>query len=266
MSDVNSASEAMGVPPELVSRSAAARAAASGTTTEEVLTAWSGGGTVASKPAPAEAPEPAEPEDDQAEDQADEEAEPAAEAPSAPPPAPPAATSEPAVPLAPIPEAARAPGEPPVLVGVEDNPWAVVAGAVILFFAVALLALLGPSIPTDPPGARTSDLPLSEAAEAGQEHYTSLGCASCHTQLIRPVVADVGLGPVTLSDTDQVLGLRRYGPDLSDIGSRMSGTQIESVITGGAGHPSHNLSDEDMSELVAYLLESATSTAGEGEG
>jgi mono/diheme cytochrome c family protein len=251
LSDVNAAAEAMGIPPDLVSRSAAARAEASGTTTDEVLTAWSGGGSVATKapeeteaPAPEERDEPATPAP--VESRVPTEQEPL-EMPATPPGAPPAAPKV----TAPVSSA------PPVLVGAQDNPWAVVVGALGLFVAVVLLAFVGPSIPVDNPGARSSEVILSESGIAGQDVYASLGCASCHTQMIRPLIADVGLGPVTLSDTNQILGNRRHGPDLADIGSRATATEIESIVRGSGGHQAHNLSPEDMSSLVAYLLESA---------
>lgn len=255
MSDVNTAAEAMGIPSELVSRSAAARAQASGTTTEEVLAAWGGGEAVATKtPEPEEtaaAETPAEePPEEAAPAETREPAEPAPlEMPSAPP-------SEPAPPTAPARTA------PPILIGASDNPWAIVVGAFGLFVAMVLLALVGPSIPADAPGSRSSAISFSEAALHGQDIYASLGCASCHTQMIRPVIADVGLGPVTLNDTNQVLGTRRYGPDLSEVGSRVSGTQLESIIGGSAGHPAHRLSPQDMSSLIAYLLESSTANIG----
>ena len=60
MSDLlQSASAALGTPPELVQRSAAARAAANGTSVDEVLSAWGGGEPVAA--APATEPEPSSP-------------------------------------------------------------------------------------------------------------------------------------------------------------------------------------------------------------
>lgn len=62
MSDLlEAASSALGTPTALVERSAAARATANGTTTDEVLSAWAGGSeAVAAQPQPAAAP-PAEP-------------------------------------------------------------------------------------------------------------------------------------------------------------------------------------------------------------
>jgi mono/diheme cytochrome c family protein len=153
------------------------------------------------------------------------------------------------------------PYKPPVLIGVTDKPMRVVAAAVALFLVVALVGFVGPSIQAENPGARTSEIAFSDTALDGRDLYRSLGCVSCHTQMVRPVVADVGLGAVTLNDTNQVLGTRRFGPDLSDVGSRLSSSQIEAIIAGLDGHPVHNLSEEDMRSVVAYLFESRTGGA-----
>jgi cytochrome c oxidase cbb3-type subunit 2 len=150
-------------------------------------------------------------------------------------------------------------GRPPVLVGKTDNPLAVFVGAVALFAAAFLVGLVGPSLPIDDPGARSSELPYTEAAIDGRHLFQSVGCAACHTQLVRPVVADVGLGAVTLNDSNQVLGSRRFGPDLSDVGSRLSASQIEATVNGLGSHPSLSLSQDDLAALVAYLVESKTS-------
>lgn len=101
MSDLEAAAAALGIPAPLVSRAAAARAAETGASVEEILSAWAGGGSM---PARAPAPEPsAEPEP------ADEAAAPEEEAAS---PAPPPATPEPAaVPAASATTPAPAPTE-----------------------------------------------------------------------------------------------------------------------------------------------------------
>jgi mono/diheme cytochrome c family protein len=151
-----------------------------------------------------------------------------------------------------------------VLVGEADNPIGVLVGSVALFVAIFLVGLVGPALPAENPGARTSDLPFSAAAVRGQEIYQSVGCASCHTQMIRPVVADVDLGAVTFNDSNQVLGTRRFGPDLSNVGARVSGSQIEALVTGLGDHPSIALAPEDLATLVAYLLESRTLESAAG--
>ncbi len=251
MSDLSAAAAALGVPEPIVQRSAAARAAETGMTVDEILAAWAGGGSI-------EAPVPAAPSADveaPVEEAAEEE--PVTFAPSAVE----TPTGGPAKPgglpaASPTAVTTTVSGKPPVLVGKADNPIAVLAGVLGLFLAVFLVGLVGPALPVDEPGARSSELPYTETAEHGRQVYQSVGCAACHTQMIRPVVADVGLGAVTLSDSNQVLGTRRFGPDLSDAGSRLSGTQLEAIVGGAGGHPALNLSADDLESLVAYLVES----------
>ncbi|MGH8943970.1 MAG: cbb3-type cytochrome c oxidase subunit II [Acidimicrobiia bacterium] len=250
MSDLSAAAAAaLGIPEAIVERSAAARAEETGMTVDDVLTAWAGGGDI---PPPA-APAPAEPEAaEEPTAPTDEPAEPVA----APSPTPTPVIETPGAP--PITATAAPPGKPPVLVGEADNPVSVLVGAVGLFVALFLVGVIGPALPTENPGARTSDLPYTETALHGQEIYQSVGCASCHTQMVRPIVADVGLGAVSLNDTNQVLASRRFGPDLSNVGARITASQIEAIILGLDDHPSLSLSSDDLDALVAYMSESAT--------
>lgn len=249
MSDLSAAAEAMGLPETLVQRSAEARAAETGASVDDILAQWAGGEAA---PAPAEAPP------ETSEEAVTEEAAPAEEPPAAA--APEVVIETPGEPEeAPAPAAPVGPYKPPVLVGVRDNPMTVLAGVVGLFLMVMLVGLVGPSIPTDAPGARTSEIDYSGPALHGREVYAATGCAACHTQMVRPVVADVGLGPVTLNDTNQILGTRRFGPDLSDVGSRVTASQIEAIVNGLGDHPAHDLGGDDLGDLVAYLTESATS-------
>lgn len=98
MSDqLSAAAQAMGIPEELVQRSAAARAAASGTDTDTVIAAWAGG---ESAPAATQAPEPAttpepEPATETSTPASPAELEPAAEPAEAPAMAPAAVTPPP---------------------------------------------------------------------------------------------------------------------------------------------------------------------------
>lgn len=255
MADVSAAAAAMGLPEALVERSVQARASASGTSVDDLLAAWAGGqAPPAAAPSEPETAAPAEP--------AAEPTTPAEES-AAPAPAPtPEIVIE--VPAAAAPAPAPAgPYKPPVLVGASDNPMTVFWGVVGLFFIVVMIGLVGPSIPIDAAGARSSDIPYSDAALDGQVLYNNLGCVACHTQMVRPVVADVGLGPVSLDDTNQVLGTTRYGPDLADVGFRVTASQIEAIVSGLGSHPAQSLSEDDMSSLVAYLVESNTSPVEE---
>jgi hypothetical protein len=70
---------------------------------------------------------------------------------------------------------------------------------------------------------------------------------------------------VTLNDSNQVLGTRRFGPDLSDVGNRLTGTQIEAIVTGLDDHPGAVLSGSDLENLSTYLLQSSTAMPPEEE-
>ena len=256
MSDLlSAAAAALGTPETLVQRSAEARAVATGANVDEILSAWAGGEAVTTP-----SPEPVE-----ASAEASDEAPPADAVTAEPSP-----ESEPAVAVIEVPavaasrpvEATAPSGQPPVLVGTSDNPMNVLVAAVALFVAILLLGLVGPSVPLDSPGARSSKIAHSDAGEAGQTIYASVGCAACHTQMVRPIVSDVGLGAVSLNDSNQILGTRRFGPDLSDIGRRKTGTEIEAIIGGFGGHSDLGLSSADMNNLVTYLVESSTSESG----
>lgn len=258
MSELSAAAaEALGIPEAIVMRSAAARATETGMTVDDVLQAWAGGEAPPAGTAPPATDAP--PDSGETPPDAPPEEETEAPTPTAPP------ETETVTPLPAAMPATTVSGRPPVLVGKTDNPLAVLIGAVALFAAVLLVGLVGPALPTESPGARSSELPFTESAERGHQLFLSTGCAACHTQLVRPVVADVGLGAVTLNDSNQVLGTRRFGPDLSDVGTRLSGSQIEATVTGFAGHPGLRLSRADLDDLVAYLTESKTSV-GTGEG
>lgn len=251
MSDqLAAAAQAMGLPETLVQRSAEARAAETGASVDDILASWAGGEAAPAAPAtaPKEQEAAAADTDTDTEQQEETPAEPAA---------PEVVVETPAEPAAEPAPAPAGPYKPPVLVGVKDNPMTVLAGIVGLFVIVVMVGLVGPSIPTENPGARTSAIAYSTDALRGQEVYAVTGCAACHTQMVRPVVADVGLGPVTLNDTNQILGTRRFGPDLADVGSRITASQLEAIVGGLGGHPAHVLSAEDLDDLVAYLSESA---------
>lgn len=255
MSDqVTAAANAMGIPEPLVERSAEARAAEAGADVEEILAAWAGGEAAPAAAPPEQAEEAAEPEE--AEEPVESET---AEQPDEEPDTPEIVIETPAEAPAEVPAAPTGPYKPPVLVGARDNPMLVLAAAVGLFVVVVLVGLVGPSVQGEVQGARTSEIAYSAQAVEGREIYSSLNCDSCHTQMVRPVVADVGLGGVTVHDSNQVLGTRRFGPDLSDVGSRVTRGQLAAIVGGLGDHPAYSLSQDDLEALVSYLAESVTS-------
>jgi Cytochrome C oxidase, cbb3-type, subunit III len=156
MSDLSAAAEALGIPESIVQRSAAARAAETGTTVDEVLAAWAGGGSVAgSPPAAAEPSPPAEEAAAETETAADTEEGAALEAVPAEP-AIPAAAPAPSGPVtrSPIPAevtAAEAAGLPEVITvptaGIRERTNLVIprwlAAVMLIIPAFALFALGG---------------------------------------------------------------------------------------------------------------------------
>ncbi len=155
MSDLSAAAEALGIPESIVQRSAAARAAETGMTVDEVLAAWAGGGSVAGSPPAAadqEAP-PAEVEPAEATEETEEAAAPAPAPTDVPASAPSPAPSGP-VTRSPVPAevtAAEAAGLPEVITvptaGIRERTnlaiprW--LAAVMLIIPAFALFALGG---------------------------------------------------------------------------------------------------------------------------
>lgn len=105
----------------------------------------------------------------------------------------------------------------------------------------------------------------ADSVFAGWETYRNEGCVQCHTQQVRAVVADVGLGPV-VTPTDVALtsfdlsGHLRTGPDLSSVGERLSFAELETVTRDASARhawttmPAYDyLSSDEINDLVAYL-------------
>ena len=259
---LSAAGEAMSVPEALVQRSAQARAAANGVSVDEILSAWSGGGTIA----PPASPAPVTPGEAAPTVEATEQP----EAPLPPEPAPPSASVAP-VP-APSPVAVldvREPEGSPVLEGRRESVLALLAGAIGLFAVAALFAFWLPSLDATPQEVPPSG--LSATGLEGREIYVAEGCWYCHTQQVRPIVTDAKLGPVTQPDllasfAPDTLGIQRIGPDLAHVGSREPTNDEawlrefltdprsvrEDTLQPGYGH----LSQTDLAALVQYLVES----------
>jgi len=98
--------------------------------------------------------------------------------------------------------------------------------------------------------------------------YLREGCGYCHTQQVRPIVTDVGLGAVSVagdfaSESPVLLGVERIGPDLMHAGSR-SPTNSQTWVVGHLQDPRRDrawsimpsydsLSSTDLWALAAYL-------------
>lgn len=255
MTDLAAAAAKLGVSEAILKRSADARAQATGVSVDAILTAWAGG----------EAPPPADPAsqatspEPRASSKTDDGTvgvePPATSVTTAPEPPQvmPAAVTDASSLL----EARSSELSPPVLVGRKEGIGLTMTGSLGLLVLSMLLGFFLPSVPQPSNGVRSSNHAFSRAALTGRDIYLEEGCGSCHTQLIRNVVPDANLGPVTLDDTNQVIGYRRIGPDLTAIGSRITDTAALTALLAGEGnHPTAALSDSELAELLAYLRES----------
>jgi cytochrome c oxidase cbb3-type subunit 2 len=262
------AATALGAPEDLVQRSAEARATADGSSADDVLAAWAGGAPMPAVTAtPAEAPEPT------ADAPAVEETTPSPAAAAAPAPQPAAAIAPAST--APAAVAARSDARP-ILTDQQSRPMATLVMMAGLFVVGLLITVIIPSYTGGDYTHLVPDAKLSAQAEAGLDIYLSEGCWYCHTQLVRPVVADVGLGPATETFADSLdtaaFGIQRIGPDLGHVGSRASLSDGENGVTEAdfltlltdptsinaeSLHPTYSyLSEGDLAALATYLLES----------
>jgi cytochrome c oxidase cbb3-type subunit 2 len=103
--------------------------------------------------------------------------------------------------------------------------------------------------------------------ERGRQVYISEGCIHCHSQYVRPNTSDVLMwGPVTtIADLRRqnppLIGNRRQGPDLSQVGARRSALWLKAHLCDPAAvsyasiMPSYGFlfRDERGDDLVAYL-------------
>jgi cytochrome c oxidase cbb3-type subunit I/II len=100
-------------------------------------------------------------------------------------------------------------------------------------------------------------------AALGRDIYIREGCVYCHTQAVRPIVTDVGLGAVSVAgdyahEEPVLLGVARMGPDLMHIADR-GGTTVDHLKDPREERPwstmpSYDyLSQDDLEALVAYV-------------
>lgn len=106
---------------------------------------------------------------------------------------------------------------------------AITRGALILFVVGALGAFVFPAQDSRAESTLLADRSRlheeGSLADRGRQVYVSEGCMYCHTQQVRAIVTDVGLGPVSVAgdyahDPVGTAGYARIGPDLAHAGSR----------------------------------------------
>jgi cytochrome c oxidase cbb3-type subunit 2 len=109
--------------------------------------------------------------------------------------------------------------------------------------------------------------PQLSQVERGRQVYISEGCINCHSQYVRPNSPDVLMwGPVESVQElrlqrPPLIGNRRQGPDLAEVGGRRSPLWLKAhfynppVVSGASIMPSYAFlfGDERGNDLVAYL-------------
>jgi cytochrome c oxidase cbb3-type subunit 2 len=117
---------------------------------------------------------------------------------------------------------------------------------------------------------------LGGAVERGHQAYLSEGCIHCHSQYVRPGSLDeLNWGPVRevreiLAGKPVLIGNRRQGPDLTNVGARRSEKWLKlhfidpRTLVPGSVMPSyaHLFESGKGDDLVKYLKESGVSGMG----
>ena len=130
--------------------------------------------------------------------------------------------------------------------------------------AALLMVAWGVQVLFTKPAAAAAPLTL---IERGRQVFISEGCINCHSQYVRPGSADVLMwGPPTsakavLGTEPPLIGNRRQGPDLAEIGSRRSALWLKahflnpSGVSHGSIMPAYGylFSDQRGPALLAYL-------------
>jgi cbb3-type cytochrome oxidase cytochrome c subunit len=106
--------------------------------------------------------------------------------------------------------------------------------------------------------------PQLTAVQSGRQVYISEGCIHCHSQYVRPNTPDVLLwGPVQTVDElhrerPPLIGNRRQGPDLSEVGARRSSLWMKAHFLNPA-----EVSHASFMPSYAYLFRDARDHRGE---
>jgi cbb3-type cytochrome c oxidase subunit II len=145
-------------------------------------------------------------------------------------------------------------------------------GIVVIFLFALLFTGLFPAM--DPANGESTllgdtfrEYPSGSPEAAGRNIYITEGCAECHTQSVRPVGTDVGLGPVSqpgdyVHENPALLGNVRFGPDLMHVASSedfdpqavAAHLRDPQATFSWSTMPAYDyLSSEDIDALVVYI-------------
>jgi cytochrome c oxidase cbb3-type subunit 2 len=142
--------------------------------------------------------------------------------------------------------------------------------------AIAMSAAVGSSGQTDRSQQPDKAGNFAAQVSAGREVYISEGCMHCHSQYVRPGTHDVvWWGPVAepghpLEQVPPLIGNRRQGPDLMNVGNRRSAAwnrihlMNPRALVPGSKMPSYaylfRVKERRGEALIAYLSTLGTET------
>jgi mono/diheme cytochrome c family protein len=141
-------------------------------------------------------------------------------------------------------------------------------GPALALGAVGIAVIMGVSLQPQPEGS---------AEARGRQVYIEEGCIHCHSQYVRPGTRDVWwwgpARPIDRGERPPLVGVRRQGPDLLEIGNRRGEAWQEAhlrdprALNPGSRMPSYAYLFEGDGrrgrDLVAYLMSLGASTAVE---
>ena len=122
----------------------------------------------------------------------------------------------------------------------------------------------------------TASPPAATALERGRQVYLAEGCIHCHSQYSRPGSPDETIWgpahsvPEVMSGEPVLIGNRRQGPDLTNVGARRSAAWLKvhfldpRALAPASSMPSyaHLFTDDRGDDLVRYLRQSGASATG----
>ena len=147
-------------------------------------------------------------------------------------------------------------------------------GVVFLFLGAFVVTLILPAFDPDVSagtilGDEARVYPAGSAVAAGRAVYVREGCVACHTQEVREIVPDVGLGAVSeagdyVHENPIQRGSERLGPDLMHVASRDDTGSADFIrvflvdpqaVRPWSTMPSYSyLDDTDLEALTQYIV------------
>jgi cbb3-type cytochrome c oxidase subunit II len=146
----------------------------------------------------------------------------------------------------------------------------------VLATIVLLLAAWGLQYLSQSPGTKASAAETSSLVEHGRQVYIEEGCIHCHSQYVRPNSRDELMwGPaadvvVRRTEEPPLIGNRRHGPDLTEIGNRRSALWLKAhfmnppMLSHDSPMPTYAylFADERGEALLAYMRSLGETNAG----